>query len=137
MSSDFRTTWSCRAAFPTKVFDALSTAAVGLSSDPKYSVDDVSTMSKTLEYMGFGLPVFAFDPKEIRVSAAAAACYIESGDVAAYARSIVELRDDEDNREVMGKAGRLQIEEELGWPYQRAAYIGVNDAPVGRRKVQG
>jgi glycosyltransferase involved in cell wall biosynthesis len=119
------------------VLDVLSTAAVGLSPDPKNPLNDVSTMNKTLEYMAFGLPVVAFDLKETRVSAGAAACYIESGDVAAYARAIVELLDDEDRREAMGKTGRLRIEDELGWPYQRDAYIGVYDALVGRRKVQG
>jgi glycosyltransferase involved in cell wall biosynthesis len=119
------------------VLDVLSTAAVGLSPDPKNALNDVSTMNKTLEYMAFGLPVVAFDLKETRVSAGAAANYIESGDVAAYARAIVELLDDENEREAMGKAGRLRIEEELGWPHQRDAYVRVYDALIGRRKVRG
>ena len=37
----------------------------------------------------------------------------------------------------MGKAGRVRIEQELGWPYQREAYVGVYDALVGRRRVRG
>ena len=119
------------------VFDVLSTAAVGLSPDPKNPLNDVSTMNKTLEYMAFELPVVAFDLKETRVSAGDAATYIESGDVAAYARAIVELLDDDDKREAMGKAGRVRIEEELGWPYQRDAYVGVYDTLVGRRRVRG
>ena len=94
-------------------------------------------MNKTLEYMAFGLPVVAFDLKETRVSAGDAASYIASGDVAAYAKAIVDLLDDPDKREAMGKAGRLRIEEELGWPYQRDAYIGVFDTLVGRRRVRG
>ena len=61
------------------VFDVLSTAAVGLSPDPKNPLNDVSTMNKTLEYMAFGLPVLAFDLKETRVSAGDAASYVESG----------------------------------------------------------
>ena len=65
------------------VLDVLSTAAVGLSPDPKNPLNDVSTMNKTLEYMAFGLPVVAFDLKETRVSAGAAASYVESGDMAA------------------------------------------------------
>jgi len=112
------------------VLEVLSTAAVGLSPDPKNPLNDVSTMNKTLEYMAFGLPVVAFDLKETRVSAGDAALYIESGDVAAYAGAIVELLDDDDKRAVMGRTGRLRIEEELGWPYQRAAYVGVYDALV-------
>ena len=119
------------------VLDVLSTADVGLSPDPKNPLNDVSTMNKTMEYMAFGLPVVAFDLKETRVSAGAAASYIQSGDVAAYAKAIVELLDDCDKREAMGRTGRLRIEEELGWSYQRDAYVRVYDALVGRHRVRG
>jgi glycosyltransferase involved in cell wall biosynthesis len=119
------------------VVNVLSTAAVGLSPDPKNPLNDVSTMNKTLEYMAFELPVVAFDLKETRVSGGEAASYIESGDVAAYAQAIVELLDDPDQREVMGKTGRVRIEQELGWPYQRDRYVGVYDALVGRSRVRG
>ncbi len=119
------------------VANVLSTAAVGLSPDPKNPLNDVSTMNKTLEYMAFELPVVAFDLKETRVSAGEAACYVESGDVAAYARAIVDLLGDSDKREAMGKAGRVRIEQELGWPYQRDLYVGVFDALVGRRRARG
>jgi glycosyltransferase involved in cell wall biosynthesis len=118
------------------VLDVLSTAAVGLSPDPKNPLNDLSTMNKTLEYMAFGLPVVAFDLKETRVSAGDAAVYVESGDVAAYARAIVELLDDAGRREVMGGTGRVRISDELGWPYQRAAYVGVYDTLVGRSQVR-
>ena len=115
------------------VVDVLSTAAVGLSPDPKNPLNDVSTMNKTLEYMAFSLPVVAFDLKETRVSAGEAATYVESGDVPAYARAIVELLDDRGRRESMGEAGRIRIEQELGWPSQRDLYVGVYDTLVDRR----
>jgi glycosyltransferase involved in cell wall biosynthesis len=119
------------------VLDVLSTADVGLSPDPTNPLNDVSTMNKTMEYMAFGLPVVAYDLKETRVSAADAAVYIESGDVPAYARAIVALLDDEDRREAMGRTGRLRIDAELGWPYQREAYVGVYDQLTARTKVLG
>jgi glycosyltransferase involved in cell wall biosynthesis len=119
------------------VLDVLSTADVGLSPDPKNPLNDLSTMNKTLEYMAFGLPVVAFDLKETRVSAGEAGVYVESGDIAAYARTIVELLGDPDRREVMGRTGRFRISEELGWRYQREAYVGVFDALVGRPQVHG
>lgn len=118
------------------VLDVLSTAAVGLSPDPKNPLNDVSTMNKTLEYMAFGLPVVAFDLKETRVSAGDAASYVESGDVAAYGVAIVNLLDDADKRQVMGRAGRTRLENGLGWPFQRDAYVGVFDALVGRSKAR-
>jgi glycosyltransferase involved in cell wall biosynthesis len=88
-----------------------------------------------MEYMAFGLPVVAFDLKETRVSAEAAASYVPSGDVAAYARAIVELLDDDDKREVMGREGRRRIEDELAWSYQRDAYVDVYDTLVGRTRT--
>src|SRR6476469_8032815 len=90
------------------VIDVLSTADAGLSPDPNNPLNDVSTMNKTLEYMAFGLPVVAFDLKETRVSAGDAASYIESGDIAAYAKEIVELLDNREQREAMGRLGRLR-----------------------------
>jgi glycosyltransferase involved in cell wall biosynthesis len=112
------------------VVDVLSTADVGLSPDPKNPLNDVSTMNKTLEYMAFGMPVVAFDLKETRVSANGAGSYVPSGDVAAYARAVVELLDDDSKREDMGREGRLRIEKELGWPHQRDAYVGVYNTLV-------
>jgi glycosyltransferase involved in cell wall biosynthesis len=112
--------------------DVLSTADIGLSPDPKNPLNDVSTMNKTLEYMAFSLPVVAFDLAETRVSAADAARYVPDNDVAAYARAVVELLDDEVRRDVMGMAGRIRIEDELGWPHQRSAYVGVYDQLTGR-----
>ncbi len=114
------------------VVDVLSTAAVGLSPDPKNPLNDVSTMNKTLEYMAFALPVVAFDLKETRVSAGDAAVYVSSGDVAAYAQAIVELLDDPAARIRRGVLGRQRIEDELGWAYQRKAYVDVYDRLVGR-----
>jgi glycosyltransferase involved in cell wall biosynthesis len=116
------------------VINVLSTADVGLSPDPKNPLNDLSTMNKTLEYMAFGMPVVAFDLKETRVSANEAGSYVPNGDVAAYARAIVELLDDDDKREDMGREGRLRIEKELGWPHQRDAYVGVYDRLVGRTR---
>ena len=119
------------------VLDVLSTASVGLSPDPKNPLNDVSTMNKTLEYMAFGLPVVAFDLKETRVSAADAASYVESGDVAGYALAIVDLLDDPDKSELMGKTGRQRIERGLGWPFQREAYVGVFDTLTGQSRLRG
>jgi glycosyltransferase involved in cell wall biosynthesis len=119
------------------VLDVLSTATLGLSPDPKNPLNDVSTMNKTLEYMAFGLPVVAYDLKETRVSAGDAAVYIESGNVAAYARAIAELLDDEGRRHEMGRTGRLRIENQLGWRYQREAYVGVYDSLTNRSRVRG
>jgi glycosyltransferase involved in cell wall biosynthesis len=114
------------------VVDVLSTAALGLSPDPKNPLNDLSTMNKTLEYMAFELPVVAFDLKETRVSAENAARYVPDGDIPGYARAITGLLDDEPLRRAMGEIGRARIEGAFGWPHQEAAYVRVYDRLVGR-----
>ena len=103
----------------------LSTADVGLSSDPKNPLNDLSTMNKTMEYMAFELPVVAFDLRETQVSAADAGVYVEPNDVNEYAAAIVELLDDEPRRSRLGKLGCVRVEQELAWIHQQRAYLGV------------
>jgi glycosyltransferase involved in cell wall biosynthesis len=107
------------------VTQIMSTADVGLSADPKNPLNDVSTMNKTMEYMAFELPVVAFDLRETRVSAGDAAAYVTPNDVHEYAATIVALMDDESARARMAKLGRIRVEQELAWSYQREAYLGV------------
>jgi glycosyltransferase involved in cell wall biosynthesis len=97
-------------------------------------------MNKTIEYMSFELPVVAFDLRETRVSAADAAVYVKptgspGQDVRDYAQAIVDLVDDPDERARMGKLGRARVEQELAWPHQRTAYLGVyaKIAPLARK----
>ena len=81
------------------VRDVLSTADVGLSPDPKNPLNDVSTMNKTMEYMAFGLPVVAFDLQgDPGLGRRRRRRTCETGDVADYARAIVDLLDDADER---------------------------------------
>lgn len=123
---------------PGRVPDAtvagvLSAATVGLCPDPKNPLNDVSTMNKTMEYMAFGLPVVAFDLAETRVSAQDAAVYVGSGEVADYARAIVDLVDRPEACAEMGRAGRERVEQALSWSHQRQAYLDVYDELLGRR----
>ena len=111
----------------------LSTADVGLSSDPKNPLNDVSTMNKTMEYMAFALPVVAFDLRETRVSAGEAGVYATPNDVPEMAKLLVELVDDEDRRKAMGAAGRARVERELAWQHQAVRYRGVYDSLLGRQ----
>jgi glycosyltransferase involved in cell wall biosynthesis len=110
------------------VFEILSTADVGLSPDPLNPLNDVSTMNKTMEYMAFELPVVAFDLKETRVSAGPAALYAQPNDTDEFARAIIELLDDPEQRAVMGRLGRERVERELAWPHQAPRYVGVYES---------
>ncbi len=118
------------------VVKVMSTADVGLSPDPKNPLNDLSTMNKTMEYMAFELPVVAFDLRETRVSAADAAVYVPptgspDQDVRDYAKAIVDLVDDPDSRQQMGKLGRVRVEEELAWPRSARAYLSVYQHVIG------
>ena len=117
----------------------MSTAEIGLSPDPKNPLNDLSTMNKTMEYMAFELPVVAFDLRETRVSAGDAAVYVTptgspAQDVRDYAKAIVDLVDDADNRERMGKLGRVRVEEELAWSHSAHSYLGVYERVAGPAK---
>jgi glycosyltransferase involved in cell wall biosynthesis len=119
----------------------MSAADIGLSPDPMNPLNDLSTMNKTMEYMAFELPVVAFDLRETRVSADAAAVYVKptgnaADDVRDYAQAIVDLIDDATLRDRMGKLGRTRVEEELAWPYQERAYLSVYSqvAPLAKGK---
>jgi glycosyltransferase involved in cell wall biosynthesis len=114
------------------VLGVLSAADVGVCPDPKNPLNDLSTMNKTMEYMAFALPVVAFELIETRVSAQDAAVYVPSGDVDAFARAIVELVDDPERREAMGRSARERVVNHLAWDHQRAAYLRVYDELVGR-----
>jgi glycosyltransferase involved in cell wall biosynthesis len=115
-----------------QVKEILSTADAGLSPDPKNPLNDVSTMNKTMEYMAFELPVVAFDLRETRVSAAAAAVYVTPNDVREYAKAIVDLMDDEETRSKLGQVGRDRVEQVLAWSHQERAYVGVYDQLTGK-----
>jgi glycosyltransferase involved in cell wall biosynthesis len=103
----------------------LSTAAVGISPDPKNPLNDLSTMNKTMEYMAFGLPVVAFDLRETRASAADAGAYARPNDIDELAGVLIDLIDDDPRRRAMGAAGRSRVERELDWSHQAPAYLSV------------
>src|SRR6478672_4548720 len=111
--------------------DVLSTADIGLCPDPLNPLNEVSTMNKTMEYMAFEVPVVAFDLRETKVSAGEAARYVTPNSVEDYARTIVELVDDAEARERMGRLGRQRVEDHLAWSHQQVAYRAVFDELVG------
>lgn len=118
------------------VAGVLTAADVGLCPDPKNPLNDVSTMNKTMEYMAFHLPVVAFDLVETRVSAEAAAVYVDPDPpdgAGAFAAAIVNLVDQPQVRSAMGRLARQRVEEELSWEHQAPGYLAVFDALVGRR----
>ena len=95
----------------------LSSGDIAVDPDPKNDWTDKSTMNKIIEYMYFGLPIVCYDLQEARVSAEAAAIYVESNDEDALARGIMQLLGDAEARERMSKTGMARVESSLAWDY--------------------
>ena len=103
--------------------------------DPPSSLNEKSTMIKTMEYMALGKPVVAYDMIENRVSAGDAALYARPGEPIDVARQFERLAGDADLRMRMGDNGRRRIREGLAWEYSAEAlldmYAGM-EAEFGR-----
>jgi glycosyltransferase involved in cell wall biosynthesis len=96
----------------------LSTADVGLEPDPPSPLNECSTMIKVAEYMAMACPIAAYELKETRVSAGAAAAYAASPTPEALGRCIDELLDDPERREQMGIYARERV---VDFSWQRSA----------------
>jgi glycosyltransferase involved in cell wall biosynthesis len=95
----------------------LSTADLCVCPDPLNPLNDVSTMNKVLEYMVFGRAMVSFDLKESRFSAQDGALYAAPNDEIEFGERIIQLLDDEELRETLGRRNRERIEKELSWEH--------------------
>ncbi len=95
--------------------DYLSTADIGLAPDPPDRMNQLSTMTKIMEYMACQRPIVSFDLLETRRSAGDAACYVPSDDPKLFAEMLIELLDDEERRARMGKVGLNRSRDLVVW----------------------
>ncbi len=87
------------------LIDYLSTADVCLAPDPPDRMNQLSTMTKIMEYMACQRPIVSFDLLETRRSAGDAAVYVEKEDTEMFARAVLELLADQDRRKKMSAIG--------------------------------
>ena len=107
------------------VDELLRTATVAIQPDLPTKMNDLSTMAKTVEYLGRGVPVVAADLTETRRTAADAAVYVPTGAPAEFAAAIDELLDDPQRRAQMRADGLTRFAERLAWEHQARAYVAV------------
>jgi glycosyltransferase involved in cell wall biosynthesis len=114
------------ALFGPDMLAALNAVDIGVSPDPKNTMNDISTMNKVMEYMTLEKPLVQFDLTEGRASAGDAALYARANDPVDFAVKIAELIDAPDTSRAMGKIGRKRVMESLSWqhsvPHLLAAY---------------
>jgi glycosyltransferase involved in cell wall biosynthesis len=111
----------------------LSTADVCLSPDPRSPLNNISTMTKVMEYMSMSCPIVSFDLAESRVSAGEAAVYARDNDEREFARLIADLLDDPERRAVMGAVGRRRVEQSLSWDVSKQRLLAAYDHVLTRR----
>ena len=101
-----------------QMLEMLNTADVCVNPVVANDMNDKSTMNKIMEYMALGKPVVQFDLTEGRFSAQEASLYAEKNNELDLARKIIQLLDDPEARERMGRFGRNRVETELEWKYE-------------------
>ena len=122
------------------LLDYLSVADVALAPDPPCRMNDLSTMTKILEYMACELPIVSSDLTESHFSAGDAAVYVEKDDAKLFAQAILELLDDPARCKRMGQVGLDRSRRLMGWNRSRAtlleAYSRISGLPVPLVPVQ-
>jgi glycosyltransferase involved in cell wall biosynthesis len=115
----------------------LGSATVAVQPDAPTRMNHCSTMAKTVEYLGRGVPVIAADLVETRRTAGDAAVYVTDPTPKELATAINDLLDDPDRRRLMRATALGRFAAHLSWERQVDAYLGVwrrvlGPAPAGR-----
>ncbi|GAA2849136.1 glycosyltransferase WbuB [Actinoplanes cyaneus] len=103
----------------------LREADVALQPDLPTRMNQLSTMAKTVEYLGRGVPVVAADLVETHATVGEAGLYVPHGTPAEFAQAINTLLDDPAMRDRMRKIGRERFRDFLSWEHQATEYIAV------------
>ncbi len=114
-----------------EVVSVLSTADVCLAPDPKSPLNDVSTMTKVVEYMAMARPIVSYDLAESRVSAGDAAIYARADDVGSFAACIDALLDDPERRAAMAAEASARIEG-LSWANSERALLAAYERALSK-----
>jgi glycosyltransferase involved in cell wall biosynthesis len=85
--------------------------------------------------MALGKPIVQFDLTEGRFSAREASLYARHNDEVDLAEKIVELLDDPDARDRMGRFGRERVERVLAWMYEAPKLLAAYDAVFQERSA--
>jgi len=113
------------------LLDYLSTSDVCLAPDPPDRMNQLSTMTKIMEYMACERPIVSFDLLETRRSAGDAAVYVEKDDPEMFARALLDLLDDPARRGKMSAIGLQRSIESVGLDRSRKALLDAYSRLLG------
>jgi glycosyltransferase involved in cell wall biosynthesis len=113
----------------------LRTATVAIQPDLPTRMNHLSTMAKTVEYLGRGVPVVAADLVETRRSAGDAAVYVPTGAPAEFALALDALLDDPVRRQRMRTTGLTRFADILSWEHQARVYATLWNRLLRRRRT--
>ncbi|MFR9780514.1 glycosyltransferase family 4 protein [Micromonospora sp. MS34] len=119
------------------VDELLRSATIAIQPDLPTRMNQLSTMAKTVEYLGRGVPVVAVDLIETRRSVGEAGAYVPTGAPEEFAEAIDELLDDPARRARMRAVGLTRFRESLAWEHQADAYIAVWRRLLAKRLPHG
>ncbi len=108
---------------------------MAIQPDLPTQMNDLSTMAKTVEYLGRGVPVVAADLLETRRSAGDAAVYVPTGTPAEFAAAIHLLLDDPTKRARMREVALSRFDEQLSWEQQATRYLSTWNRLLKRTPV--
>jgi glycosyltransferase involved in cell wall biosynthesis len=112
----------------------LSTADVCLAPDPPTEINHKSTFIKVMEYMSCGKATVSFDLTETRRVAGCSAAYVPSDDASVFGDAILDLLDDPERRESMGRDGLERAQKSFHWGLSREILLqGYADVLAGNR----
>nr|MDT0658337.1 glycosyltransferase family 4 protein [Micromonospora sp. DSM 115978] len=114
----------------------LRSASIAIQPDPPTRMADLSTMAKTVEYLGRGLPVVAVDLLETRRTAGGAASYVPTGSPDELAAALDKLLGDPGARAGMRDIARRRFTEQLAWDHQARSYVGLWDRLLRRDRLR-
>ncbi len=118
---------------PTTVAHYLSAAALGLSTEPRTPLSDVTPSPTTLDYLAYCLPTVSYDLAEVHLVAGAAAVLVPSGDTRLFADEVELLLADTERRVRMSLTARDRVTRLFDWLPQGTAYVRAVDRLTDQR----
>lgn len=109
------------------LLDYLSAADICLAPDPPDRMNQLSTMTKIMEYMACGRPIVSFELLETRRSAGEAAVYVRGADSELFATAVNDLLNDPARCAYMELVGLDRSHRLVGLDRSRKALLAAYD----------